>query len=668
MAKLVLCKGVELEPNYEHTFDFPSATIQGEYFASKKYKEYDTFLQIKDRNTSLFKGIIAKENYDYVKVPDYIDNVRECTYMYWQNDATSKIYYAFITNSYYINEQTSIVEYELDVIQTFLFDYKIECAYIDREHQDRFGSYTTSSAKKKYNILNENLNAGSDYIIKGDDLLCKFYSDTGGVKKPIVWVTIVATETLSAGATTPSQYLTNGNLFVYIIPYVIGKSFTSGSFTALTARNVVGGVTTDYELWSIQGLMGALRNDTMLQNIHQITISGIIPDFNHISIDNSNRIIITNTNLYAPRELTIDGVAHYALMLTSSTSFTEENISNKLGTLSSTFINDTIPLPSSIDSRKTLSPDISRESKLDIYPYKVIQMCHNNNAVDLKIENIKSTNVYGKSNIYGAYSYLIYNENYAETQDAGYRHDNLAYKYGLSSKTINDLPLTTDPYLEYMLTKNAQAITGMAVGTTKGALGAFGGMATFGIGYVNGGISALAGSAMPSIMALGGLAGMVGGMVTAGASVANELARRDDLASTPDALGSLANDGTFSIDSKTLIPVIQYMQIKDEYREQLYQYFRLYGYKANRACYATWSGTTITNDNMNLKSRYYYNYIKCSDINIELGFNRDFHDKLVDIFKKGITFWHYRSDTMSYATFRPFNYTYENIEMSALSS
>ena len=117
MAKLVLCKGVELEPNYEHTFDFENSTQQEGYFNSKAYKTYDNFLFIKDRNASLFKGIIAKENYDYVKVDESIDTVRECTYMFWQNnpDAVnpSKTYYAFITNSYYINEGCTIIRHIL---------------------------------------------------------------------------------------------------------------------------------------------------------------------------------------------------------------------------------------------------------------------------------------------------------------------------------------------------------------------------------------------------------------------------------------------------------------------------------------------------------------------------------------------------------------------------
>ena len=662
MAKLVLCKGVELEPNYEHTFDFPNSATQEGYFASKKYKEYDSFLQIKDRNTSLFKGIIAKENYDYVKVPEYIDNVRDCTYMYWQNDTNSKIYYAFITNSYYVNEETSIVEYELDVMQTFLFDYKIESAYIDREHQDRFNNVQETSATKVYNILTEKLNAGSDYIIKGNDLLCKKFrvSDQQGVRyKPIVWVTILATESLIAGSTTPSQYLTNGNLYVYLLPYVIGQSNTNGAFTMLNAKFSNG---TTYGLWSIQGLIGALLNDQNYDKIHQITISGFIPDFDHISIDydNSNLVDLSATTLYAPRELIVGGVSKYVIMLTEAQTYNEENMSNKLGIISNSFYNTSVTLPV-LANRKTMTPTISLETKLDVYPYKVVQLCHNNNSVDLKLENIKSRDIYGKCNIYGAYSYLIYNKDYAETTSI-YDTGNLGYKYGLATKSINDLPLTTDPYLEYMLTKNSQAITGMAVNAGKGLITSLGGFSAAGLGL---GAAAIgAGGALPIMLGLGA---MTSGFLSGAGAIESELAKRDDLDSTPPALNSLANDGTFSVDSKTLIPVIQYMQIKDEYREQLYQYFRLYGYKANRACYATWSNGTITKDNMNLKSRYYFNYIKCTDINIELNYNRDFHDKIVAIFKKGLTFWHYRSDTMSYLTFRPFNYTYENIEMSALS-
>ena len=48
-----------------------------------------------------------------------------------------------------------------------------------------------------------------------------------------------------------------------------------------------------------------------------------------------------------------------------------------------------------------------------------------------------------------------------------------------------------------------------------------------------------------------------------------------------------------------------------------------------------------------------------------MTFNRYYHDKIISIFKNGITFWHFRSG-MAYNTFKPFNYNYENIEVDLL--
>ena len=642
MAKLVLCKGVELEPDYAHTFDFPSLTIQRAYFASKAYKTYDSFLQIKDRNTSLFKGIIAKENYDYVKVPEYIDNVRECTYLYWDNDSNSKRYFAFITNSYYLNEETSIVEYELDVMQTFLFDYKIEGAHIAREHQNRFKiNPSLSYYDRIFNIQPENLNLGKDYIINGNQKFCKKVT-IDNKQYDLVWIIIVATEALF-GNETKSYYLMNNNLYVYCIPYVIGVPVGATTNVAPVKFYYNG---TAHSLWNYKTISEFFTSEEAKQKVYQITVSSFLPRYDKLTLNGTTITEdTTEGSLYKYIEYTYQGTLTYGIIqLFQNGSLT--NIDDSvLGTIGK-------DLTLTFSPTTTLTPEMKYESKLLTDPYSFMQFTHNNQSINLKYENVFDKTIMGKINLYGLYSFMVYNKKYATMTPSGFEDDDLGYMYGLASKPINDLPWTSDAYLNYMLTKSAQAITGMAVKTAGGAVGIGAGIAMTVAGFA---------SENPAL-AIAGISSIAGGTVSAGGAVAEEIAKREDLKNVPESLNSLSNDGTFSISSKTLIPIIQYLEIRPEYKNQIYNYFRLYGYKSNRTAYPDG-----VDDGMMLKSRYYYNYIKCSDINIELGFNRDFHDKIISIFKNGVTFWHFRTG-MTYANFKPFNYTYENIEVSVLPS
>lgn len=670
MAKLVLCKGVELEPNYEHTFDFENSTQQEGYFNSKAYKTYDNFLFIKDRNASLFKGIIAKENYDYVKVDESIDTVRECTYMFWQNnpDAVnpSKTYYAFITNSYYINEGCTIIEYELDVMQTFLFDFQIESAYIAREHQDRLEKTSTShidgNYKAKFNIMPENLNIGQDVIINGNQKLCKFatFTENGQtIKRPMVWIIVIAKNSLlDVPPLNPfytSSYKMNNNMHIYAFPYIIGKPFksTTDYYTNIVQVDVAG---TPVDLWTYNAFIFfntlKIGGTGKLDDIHQIIITSYLPNYDGVTISSSNVLSFDNNarKLWTIQSLEWNNVTKNVLQLYEQADYNETSHDTTLGEISD--IKDVVNFTPSI----TLEPSIRFETKLNTYPYSYIQMSHNNKSVEIKYENIKSKYIDARINIYGAYTFLVYNRNYAMKENTNADNDNLAYNYGIASQTINDLPLTSDAYLTYMLTRSAQAITGVAVKGISSAvsIGA-------GVGMIIGGVA----SENPALVA-GGISSIVGGAVTGGSAIANEVAKREDLKNTPPNLENMSNDGTFATESKTIIPILQFMEIKEEYKQQCYGYFRLFGYKANRLATPTYNELgTIVDDNMRLKSRYYYNYIKCADININLAYNRDYHDKIIAIFKNGLTFWHFRTG-MQYSTFGPFNYRYENIETSLL--
>lgn len=122
---------VPLESNYKHTFYFSDATKQVNYFASRIVKgAVECSYQRKD---------------NVIRYPACIDDIITCNYVMYKNESHSnKWYYAFIKKMEYKNDNMTEIFIETDVIQTWLFDYNIISAFIEREHvkSDIAGEHT----------------------------------------------------------------------------------------------------------------------------------------------------------------------------------------------------------------------------------------------------------------------------------------------------------------------------------------------------------------------------------------------------------------------------------------------------------------------------------------------------------------------------------------------
>lgn len=117
-----LCKNVPLDNTYRNTIYFENATAQGSFFASKEKK----FIP---KNTYQRQGI------GVIRLEVAADDIYDCNYMCFQNtNFGSKWFYAFITNVEYVNNIVSEISYELDVMQTWMFDYTLKPSFVAREH------------------------------------------------------------------------------------------------------------------------------------------------------------------------------------------------------------------------------------------------------------------------------------------------------------------------------------------------------------------------------------------------------------------------------------------------------------------------------------------------------------------------------------------------------
>lgn len=128
-TNIIILKDVPLDNSYEHTLYFVDVGSQVDYFTSKA-------------KFSLTNQTYQRVNRGYARVQKTADELYDCNYMMFQNSSFgNKWFYAFITSVEYVNNVTSEIQFEIDVMQTWFFDYELEMTYVEREHslEDKIG-------------------------------------------------------------------------------------------------------------------------------------------------------------------------------------------------------------------------------------------------------------------------------------------------------------------------------------------------------------------------------------------------------------------------------------------------------------------------------------------------------------------------------------------------
>ena len=136
--------GVPLDPTYDHTIYFASESAQSTYFSGKA------------------KYVLTAQSYQrvqrgYMRVEIQAESLYDCNYLMFQNTSFgTKWFYAFIKSVEYINNAVSQIEFEIDVMQTWFFDYTLDACFVEREHTVTDNLYE--------NIVEENLNLGDEAV------------------------------------------------------------------------------------------------------------------------------------------------------------------------------------------------------------------------------------------------------------------------------------------------------------------------------------------------------------------------------------------------------------------------------------------------------------------------------------------------------------------------
>lgn len=119
----ILIGRVPFDNSYRHTLTFSSVSEQTSFMMGRMDSslEKDTYTYVR-MNNSIRVMFNAERLYTY----DYV--------MYQNSNYGDKWFYAFIVGVNYVNENCTELVLELDVMQTWYFDYTLKSCFVEREH------------------------------------------------------------------------------------------------------------------------------------------------------------------------------------------------------------------------------------------------------------------------------------------------------------------------------------------------------------------------------------------------------------------------------------------------------------------------------------------------------------------------------------------------------
>lgn len=599
-GEIYLLSNVPLTASYEHTIDFKDKDEQFKYFSGFIKYTFDKYSYIrKEREYLTFELPVALAD--------------EINYMLFRSADGERLYYCFVGNKRYVNKSVTEISYEIDVMQTFMFDYKFNASYIRQAHVDRW----TADHKPIYSKTDEGLNYGSEYVVENAYRI----EQSDLLRWLLVSVKEYSAVVGEGYADMPALNPAPSPFACFLLPVVVKLD---GNNQPYPVR--VGGAD---NIATYNDFVNLMRKNAIGNYIHSISLLTYNPFINNAHFDGSNINVYFNS-VAGITTTQIDGLNKNILVIANAGLKSAETLAVADWDIG---LEDTLPTSDQWAEVKqkpyTTKRDKRFESKLLCAPYRYNLLSDWRNApLILKNEYMTTDKLTVK------YSYgLSYNtpfrfwiENYK--RDVEGRNATLSQPLGL------EFPVISDNYYTYMLeNKNTiQAnLTNTIINASSGVVS----------GAVNGASGGVAGAVV------GGVMGAVGGVLNVQSQLRSENAKQADLKAVPDTILNSV-DSSFNIVDNNAVVTFYRMRLACEYEEILAEIFNMSGYKVNRV------------EIPNLRSRARFNYIQTLGANITGSFSQSDILKIKSIFDNGITIWHY------YEGFKILDYTLENIEVNLL--
>lgn len=607
---VTLCRNALVPRDYSHTIDFKDPSEQLAYWGLlTKYRVPDVRYVRKDRA--------------YIVVDYSLDELQDVNYLYFKSKEDSKMYYCFVDDKVYNNEHVTYIYFTVDVLQTYMFDYKFNQSYVLQEHIDRW----TADHKPIYSRTDEGLNYGDEYTVES-----AYRIKETSLEKPIRWYLVVAKdhkELIMEGASGEPT-----NIIGHNMPYVL----------YLVPEG-------DYGNWAVQltadkssalgdmAYFSALMDRTELGNyIVQISRLNYLP-FNFKIGTNSSGVLVVDVTSESDIECDVTQLGKdnlYSWFIKIKSIGRNFNFTNKLAEMG-IFEGIESAMPTAeqwaeIKSKPyTTARDKRYESKLLCYPYRYNLLTDGKNQPAL----IKNEYI-GSDKIKVNYTQVFSFNSPARYWLEGYRKDPEGRDNSIMQLVAEDQPVINDQYYTYMLQNKNQ----IQANQTNAVINTVSNVAQNVIG------GAIFGGPAGAISS--GVGGAVNGAISYQAMIRSENAKQKDLRNLPDTIIN-SNDCLFNnVDENRYINFYRY-KICCEFEEQLADTFNMQGYTVKRMKVP------------NLKSRVRFNYIKTVGANIVGSFDQNMLDQIKAIYNNGVTIWHYNT-----TNFKMYDYSLENIERSLL--
>lgn len=612
-----LLSNVPFNYNYNNVMDFNSISEQTTYFLNKSKIQFADLTYQRVNNNSINLEIAYEDLYDI-------------NYMMFQNDKIpGKWFYAFITAYDFVSPKVTRISYQIDCYQTWLFEMKWQSTYVEREHTKRFNNDGTPVI----NTLDEGLAYGEDYktVYKR-----KCNNDN------IIWLVAIT------------------KLPMHLI--------LSGGGSALPSN------------------IGGVRNPLFFTLLpldldnEDVTINGNRPEYTKILLlgqdeQTTGQLVSLYYTPYVPFEYTLSNNNDLTVTDPNIHIYTEKGYSYM--EYNEFMYNRWIPKNYTVSNNMytDIMPNYS-ESKLLMYPYTVIELTDmKGNTVTLKPQNFDSKSLVfqTRGSISTQPKTAIYPVNYLGNT-SGTVTD---FTGGIIDNTICDVPIVDDYTASYMQANRNSIATTNKYALDNANRGIIQNNAVnnlqnvmmdkqqqymesdTGWGFAKNLFNMKIGSAIETGYNLKKEYDLSQGQrlamnqnndianhnlrVNAMQAIGMTQAKLNDINNIPPTVSNLGNNTMFDTGWKNMHYYVMIKTVRDEYAEQLTNYFKMFGYKVNKL------------EVPNTKSRKYYNYIKTVDANIIGNIPSNDLNTIKGIFDKGVTIWH---------TENVGNYSVNNVEVN----
>lgn len=627
LSTLILCKNVPFNNTYETTIDFPNATMQENFFKSYQLESAEiktTYLRLNRR----------------IQVDFLLDDLFGVNYCMVKN--AGKWYYYFIVDKQYVNESNTSLALEMDVFQTYMFDYTLGESFILREHQDRFINQTTF----KLNLEPENIEVGDSYKYI-DKLTIKNHNVCDNLLFAYIWRDDAppAETGYSKEADAANIKGIGTGLMCYCVPIMLTDEGDDFAIVDATDNTHYYDISTEDIPVAEANAISSLRYLNGLidgEHIYNISLSAYAPAGVTVTKKpGTNHTYLINATLAGDSAipLVIRHIPHgehdfydkYALLLkTTSTSANNADVYDSAGNLYDLRITAVDTTGISINNPK----NIMYEPKVKIYPYRRYTMALGETSNILKPELFNTSRIIvNKSISMGGNTSII------PLDYAGY--DNQV-EGRLNSPYDFSMQLISDPYKNFMANNKNSFYTGTATS-----------MISSGMHSIFNGI----GSGLKTGSLAMGIASGVSGLIDTGFIAENAIAKLNDLRAAPDTIKRVGDDLATAFSYSKGCAYIVCEEILPQFKTKLFNYLYRYGYACNNF------------DVPDIQSRYWFNYIKTGEVTFSQNkVDSDYIDQLKTIYQRGTTIWHFRAgmNIASYKANNLLNYGKENVEMSLL--